>query len=345
MEIKDYVSKYDPENQFEVMIKYYEQVQNAWSRKLELTDNLSENISNIIITGLGGSAIAGDLLREFLKDELKTPLIVNRNYSLPKFTDQNSLCIFSSYSGNTEETVEALETAINIGCKIICVTTGGKIGEIAKQNNISYVQLEKGYQPRYALGTSYFTLLKIFTLLKFITNQDDIVNAIINLWKNKGEKFSQEDNKAFNYARNLIGYIPVIYSGADITSALGNRFKCQINENSKLNAYHNVIPEMNHNEIIGWETYESKQFKTVVLNILDQSYHSQVKKRFEIISDLIKKLKVEIITIESNETSFKLRLMDLIYLTDWISYYLGILRGKDPSEIDNIKFLKNALVS
>ena len=344
MNIKNYVEKYDPENQFEVMIKYYEQVQNAWSNNLEFNNKIG-NISNIVVTGLGGSAIAGDLLREFLKDDLKLPLIVNRNYSLPKFVNQNSLCIFSSYSGNTEETVEALSEAINIGCKIICVTTGGKIEEIAKSNNLTCVLLAKGYQPRYALGSSFFTLLKILTYLNLISNQDDIVNSIIKIWKEKGIEFSQDENKAYEYARNLIGYIPVIYSGADITSALGNRFKCQLNENAKLNAFHNVIPEMNHNEIIGWETYESEQFKTIVVNILDKDYHTQVKKRFEIISDLIKKLKVEIIAIESNETSFKLRLMDLIYLTDWISYYVGILRGKDPSEIDNIKFLKNALAS
>ncbi len=272
-------------------------------------------------------------------------MIVNRNYTLPKFIDNNSLCIFSSYSGNTEETVEALQSAIKLGCKIICVTTGGKIAEIANKKNLPCYLLTKGYQPRYALGTSFFTLLKIFSQLNIISNQDDIVNEIIKLWKEKGIKYSQEENDAFSYARNLIGYIPVIYSGADITSALGMRFKCQINENSKLNAFHNVIPEMNHNEIIGWETYECAQFKTVVINILDDSYHAQVKKRFEIISDLINKLKVEIINIKSNETSFKLRLMDLIYFTDWISYYLGILRGKDPSEIDNIKYLKNALAS
>ena len=344
MNIKDYVLKYDPENQFDVMIKYYEQVQNTWAKELNIPDKI-ESISNIVVTGLGGSAIAGDLLREFLKDELKIPLIVNRNYSLPKFIDKNSLCIFSSYSGNTEETVEAFSKAIKLGCKIICVTTGGKIAEIADRNNITCFLLTKGYQPRYALGTSFFTLLKIFTQLNLISNQDDIVNAIINLWKEKGSEYTQEDNIAFNYARNLVGYIPVIYSGADITSALGMRLKCQINENSKLNAFQNVIPEMNHNEIIGWETYESEQFKTVVICIIDDSYHSQVKKRFKIISDLINKSKVEIITIESNETSFKLRLMDLIYLTDWVSYYLCILRGKDPSEIDNIKYLKNALTT
>ena len=344
MIIKKFVKKYDPENQFDVMIKYYEQVEDAWSNNLNLQSEI-ENIYNIVVTGLGGSAIAGDLLREFLKDELNLPLTVNRNYSLPKFVNKNSLCIFSSYSGNTEETVEALSDAIKLGCRILCVTTGGKIEEIAKANNIDCVILKKGYQPRYALGSSFFTLLKIFEHLGLIPDQENIVNSIIRNWKENSEVFSKDGNKAFELARNLIGYIPVIYSGADITSALGNRFKCQLNENSKLNAFHNVIPEMNHNEIIGWETYDSEQFKTVVINILDKDYHKQVKRRFEIISDLIKNLKVEIITLESSESSFKLRLMDLIYLTDWISYYVGILRGKDPSEIDNIKFLKNALAS
>jgi len=344
MNIKEYVSKYDPENQFDVMAKYYEQVQNTWNKELNITNKI-ENISNIVITGLGGSAIAGDLLREFLKDELKIPLIVNRNYSLPKFIDKNTLCIFSSYSGNTEETFEALTKAIKLDCNIICVTTGGKIAEIAHQNNVTCFMLTKGYQPRYALGTSFFTLLKIFSQLNLISNQDDIVNEIINLWKDKGSKYSLDDNIAYNYASNLIGYVPVIYSGADVTSALGMRFKCQFNENSKLIAFQNVIPEMNHNEIIGWETYDSTQFKTVVICIVDDSYHSQVKKRFKIISELINKSKVEVITIESNENIFKLRLMDLIYLTDWISYYLCLLRGKDPSEIDNIRYLKNALAS
>jgi len=343
MTIKDYVSKYDSENQFVVMINYYKQVEKAWSNNINLNDDLGKNISNIVITGLGGSAIAGDLLREFLGDELNLPLLVSRNYTLPKFIDNNSLCIFSSYSGNTEETIEALNSAIKLGCKIICVTTGGQLSEIAKANNLPCILLSKGYQPRYALGSSFFTLLKIFTKLNLINDQESTVEQIINLWKENGDKFSEEDNITYNIARNLIGYIPVIYSCADLTSALGNRFKCQLNENSKLNAFHNVIPEMNHNEIIGWETYNSEQFRTIVINILDESYHSQVKKRFSIVSDLIKKSKIEIINLESKEKNFKLRLMDLIYYTDWVSYYLGVLRQQDPSEIDNIKYLKNAL--
>jgi len=344
MNIKDFVSKYDTENQFDVLINYYKQIEIAWANDFKLDRVLSIDISNIVVTGLGGSAIAGDLIKEFLSDELKIPLLVSRNYTLPKFIDKNSLCIFSSYSGDTEETIEALNSSIKIGCKIICVTTGGEISKIAKANNLPCILLSKGYQPRYALGYSFFTLLKMFVELKIISNQDEIVKNIISNWKVNGTKYSIEGNDAFNFARNLIGYIPVIYSGADLTSALGNRFKCQLNENSKLNAFHNVIPEMNHNEIIGWETFDSEQFKTIVINILDDSYHPQVKKRFQIVSELIKKLKVEILNIDSKEKSFKLRIMDLIYFTDWVSYYLGVLRQQDPSEINNIKYLKKALV-
>ena len=117
----------------------------------------------------------------------------------------------------------------------------------------------------------------------------------------------------------------------------------QLNENSKLHAFHNVIPELNHNEIIGWESFQEKQFQTRVINIIDRDYHPQVKKRFEITSELIKKSKAEVIKIESNGSDFQVRLMDMIYLCDWISYYAAILKGKDPSEIENINILKSLL--
>ena len=129
-----------------------------------------------------------------------------------------------------------------------------------------------------------------------------------------------------------------------VTSAVGYRFKCQLNENSKLHAFHNGFPELNHNEVIGWETFQEKQFQTKVINIIDKSYHSQVKKRFKITSELIGKSGAEVINIKSDESEFNVRLMDMIYLCDWITYYAAILRGKDPSEIENINILKKSLV-
>lgn len=343
MKIIDFVKKYDPQNQFDVLINSYQQIEFAWNNTFDLKNTKIDGIRNIVISGLGGSAISADLIKNFLISELSLPVIVNRNYMLPKFVNEHTLFIASSYSGNTEETISSLKQAIDIGCKIICITTGGEVEAIAKKNNIQVIKLQTGYQPRYALGLSFFSLLKVFQQINLIDDHTSIVEKIKMLWKDKGEKFSEDENQAYRIAESIVGFIPVIYSVSDLTNSVGYRFKCQLNENSKLHAFHHEIPEMNHNEIIGWETYQEKKFNAKIINIIDPSYHPQIKKRFQILSDIFKKSGVELLNIESKETDFKIRLMDLIYLLDWISYYVGVLRGYDPSEIDNIHTLKKLL--
>ncbi len=343
MEIKEYVQKYDPQNQFDVLVNSYKQIEFAWNNEVKISNINATEISNIIVSGLGGSAISADLMRNFLGDELSVPYIVNRNYNLPKFANKNTLFVASSYSGNTEETISALHQAIKLGCKIVCITTGGEVEEIARMNNLSCIKVQPGFQPRYALGLSFFSLLKVFQEIKLIGNQNSVVEKILSNWKTNGSKFTKEGNEAITFAESLVGFIPVIYSVSDSTNSVGYRFKCQVNENAKLHAFHHEIPEMNHNEIIGWESYQEKQFHAKIVNIVDETYHSQIQKRFSILKDIFSKTGVEIISIKSNEENFKVRLLDLIYLADWISYYLGVLRGFDPSEIDNIHTLKEKL--
>lgn len=343
MEIKDYVQKYDPQNQFDVLVNTYKQIEYAWKNNVDVSNINLDKISNIIISGLGGSAISADLIKNFLSEEIFVPIVVNRNYDLPKFASKNTLFIASSYSGNTEETISSLKQAISIGCKIICITTGGEVESIAKKNNLSCIKVQPGFQPRYSLGLSFFSLLKVFQVLKLIEDQSEVVNKIMSLWKSKGQEYSTAGNFAYTFAESLVGFIPVIYSVADSTSSVGYRFKCQLNENSKLHAFHGEIPEMNHNEIIGWESYQEKVFHSKIINIIEKNYHPQIQKRFEILKDIFSKSGVETITLQSNEESYKVRLLDLIYLGDWISYYVGVLRGYDPSEIDNIYTLKDRL--
>ena len=191
------------------------------------------------------------------------------------------------------------------------------------------------------MGASFSSILKILQTLNIIPAQDDVVNEIITLWKQKGIEYSPDDNPALKTAEKLIGYIPLIYSSNKL-EAVGYRLKCQINENSKLHSFNAVIPELNHNEIIGWETFSDKQFNAKLIAILDDDYHPQIKKRFDITLDLAQRSKVEIITLRSSEKNVKVRIMDLIYLGDWITYYLSILRGFDPSEIDYIMELKQS---
>jgi glucose/mannose-6-phosphate isomerase len=349
MKISEFVSKHDPQNQFDVLVKSYRQIEFAWNNKIDISSlkKLTKNgIHSIVVTGLGGSAISADLIQNFLHDELKIPLSVNRGYTLPPFVNQNSLIIISSYSGNTEETISVFKEALKnpkLKKNIVCITTGGKIGKIASQKKVPLVKIQPGFQPRYALGMSFFSLLKVFQEINLIKKQNTVVKKIAELWKNRGVELSGENNAAINFAEGILGFIPVIYSAADITSAAGYRFKCQLNENSKMHAFHNIIPEMNHNEIIGWETYAEKQLQAKVINILDRDYHPKVLRRFKIISELAAEKKAEIINLESKESYFKLRLLDIVYLCDWISYYAAVLRGFDPSEIEYIHILKDRL--
>lgn len=343
LSIQDFISKYDTQNQFDVLKNSFQQIEFAISNSYPELNFKVDEIKNIIITGLGGSAIAGDLIKNFLKDELKIPLLVNRNYTLPNFVDEKTLVICSSYSGNTEETISACNDAIKKNCKIICISTGGELEKIATQNQLPFVRLQKGFQPRFALGMSFTSLLILLSKLNLIPNQDKTLNQIISLWKKQADEYSSENNYALEKALYLIGFIPIIYSVSDFNNSVGMRFKAQLNENSKLHAFHNELPEMNHNEIIGWEAHKQKNLHTKVIYLLDNDIHPQIQKRFEIISEMIKSSDVEIITLKSSEENFKMRLMDLIYLTDWISYYLAVLRKFDPSEIDFILTLKNKL--
>lgn len=343
MNIYEMIKKHDKSNQFNVLKESYKQIEYAWNNKFDVASIDISKIKNIILTGLGGSAIGGELLQNYLKKELNYPYAVNRNYELPNYADDNTLVIASSYSGNTEETISALNHAIKKKCQVVCITTGGRVEEIAKQNKFPAAMLQKGFQPRYALWVNFFTLLNLFNSLKLIPDQTKTVEKTIELLKSKGEEYSKEQNEALALAEKMVGYVPLIYSVSDYTSAVGTRLKGQFNENSKQHSFFNNYPELDHNEIMGWEGYKPNQMNLVLLNILDNDYNEKVKKRFEITSEIIRKSGAEVINLKSNQNDMKLRLADLIYLGDWITYYYAVIRSFDPTTIDNINYLKEHL--
>jgi len=341
MKIEDFIKKYDTQNQFKVLKETYKQVSDAWNNKIDFSRVRKENISSIVFCGLGGSAISGDLICDYLSGDLKLPFNVVRGYNLPSFVNKETLIIISSYSGNTEETISCFEQALKKNSKIAVITSGGKISELAAENKISVVNIQGGLQPRYALGLSFFSLLRIMQELG-IANEGGNVKKIIDLWKKRGGEFSSENNQAAQIASEIIGFIPIIYS-AEFLSSVGYRLKCQLNENAKLHAFQHSLPEMNHNEIIGWESYKEKQFNTKVIYLTDKEYHPQIKKRFATLKEMLVEQNVEVLTLISDEENKKVRIMDLIFLSDWISFYASVLRGFDPSEIDFIHRMKQRL--
>ncbi len=343
MKISEFVKKYDPENQFDVLKNSFQQLEYAWNNKIDLSTIKTERIKNVVVTGLGGSAIGGDFFIEYARDEFHLPYYVNRNYKLPEFVNEDTLVICSSYSGNTEETLSAFEDALQRKAQIICITKGGKIESSAKSNGIPTAHLLDGFQPRYAFWINIFTLIKIFQSLNLISDQSSIVNSIINQIKERSDHYTLSDNYCIKFAESLIGFIPIVYSVANYTSSVGGRLKCQFNENSKIHSFHNVFPEMNHNEIIGWETAGHSECRYRTIQINDEIYPEQIKKRIRITSEIIAKTGTEVLYLQSDASDFKIRLFDLIYTGDWISYYLSVLRGQSPTAITNINFLKNQL--
>lgn len=343
MNITEMVSKHDRSNQFKVLKESYTQVEYAWNLSIDLSSIDTSKVKNIIVTGLGGSAIGGDLMSNFSRNDLKLPYAVNRNYELPAYANETTLVIASSYSGNTEETISALNDAIEKKCQIICVTTGGKIDGIARANKIPVANLLPGFQPRYALWINFFTLLKIFHTLKLVSDQTKVVKQVIDHLKIKGGEYSRENNESLQFAEKLVGFVPLVYAVSDFTSVVATRMKGQFNENSKLHAFYSNYPELDHNEIMGWESFNAIKMNLKLINILDREYHPQVAKRFQVTTQIIEKSGCEVVNLESKEKDFRLRLIDLIYLGDWATYYLAVLRGFDPTSIENINYLKEHL--
>lgn len=333
----------DRENLFDVLRNSYTQIESAWSGEYDLSCIDGSAVKNVIISGVGGSAISGDILKNFIKDEFKNPILVNRGYSVPEFCGPETLVIVCSYSGETEETLSAFSDAIARGAQIIALTTGGKLGELAARSGTGLMKLEKGYQPRFALYNIFFVLLRVFQDLGLIPDQNEDVKDIMLNIKKLADIYSREEGLPFSIARSLEGVSPVIYSVSDFNDSAGKRFKAQLNENSKVHAWSGEYPEMNHHEIVGWQRAGNGSVKYKVVNFIDPDMHQRILKRVNIINELLESEGIDIINIKSDHKKSKVRLLDVLYLCDWVSYFLGLLNGEDPGEIDFINHLKKKI--
>jgi glucose/mannose-6-phosphate isomerase len=304
---------------------------------------------HIVYSGMGGSAIAGDLIRALLSERLTIPFTVKRGYELPPFAGAETLFIASSYSGNTEETLSAAEQAVQKGCRFICITSGGTLGDFARQKGFPLFVLPKGYPPRGALGFSLGTLMRLFMRMGVQAfTEEDFRKAVGNL-ERLGRVWSDpanHDNEPFVVAQKLVGKIPLIYADVDRLEAVGFRWKTQLNENSKTHAFFAPVPEMNHNEIIGWKTMPGTRpffsaLTAVLLRTIDE--HARVALRMEITKELISKNDGSFLEVAAKGGDFLDRMLYLISFGDWVSLYLALLYQADPTEIDNINYLKNKL--
>ncbi|MBD3228872.1 MAG: bifunctional phosphoglucose/phosphomannose isomerase [Candidatus Lokiarchaeota archaeon] len=310
------------------------------SRESELFPNVCA------ICGMGGSAISGEILNDYLRMRVSFPIITVRNYTLPSYINKNSLVFIISYSGNTEETLSAFKEALNRGALIISITSNGKLKEFCKKLQIPFILVPSNLAPRAALGHLFTSLLISVQELGLIESVDDEISEMIEVLKIVRDEIAiknpLENNIAKQTALKCVNNIPVIY----ITSAfqsIAKRYKTQFNENSKVPCKVDYFPELAHNEVVGWECAMemSKNFICLLLRI-DES--EEIKTRIEMTKSIVLKEKLaEVIEIYSRGESNLSKILSLILVGDYISLYLAILNNKDPSSTESIDKLKTEL--
>lgn len=298
----------------------------------------SSPIRAVLISGMGGSGIGGNFVQDFVAQECKVPVFVNKGYAAPKWVNKHTLAICSSYSGNTEETLATFDQLVATGAKIVCIAAGGKLIDLAKQHGLDYVQVPGGWSsPRACLGYSIVAQLAVLRSAKLIGSR--IFRQLGAAQRLLVKDQADIRKRAQKLADQLAGKTPVLYS-ADQIEAVAVRWRQQINENAKMLCWHHVIPEMNHNELVGWR---NNRPDVAVIWLRNRDDFARTAVRMTINKEIVEHFTNTSVEVYSKGKSKAEKALYLTHLGDWMSYYLAIAREVDPVEIKVIDYLKGEL--
>ena len=343
------ISNIDKSGMLDIIAGFPEQIKKAVmiAEESDIPDFIK--IDNIVVGGMGGSAISGDIVQSLFRDRIEVPIHVNREYDLPRWTNKNTLTVFLSYSGNTEETLSSFKIACQKRCKIIGVSSGGKLEELCVKRGIKHIRIPSGFQPRAAVAYLLFPLILILKkngLLKKTNIESDIEEAVsvANDLMNTNKKTVEEKNNiSKQIARKIFNTIPQIY-GWGFYIPIARRWRTQFNENSKIVARDDVVPECNHNDIVGWSSNleMSKQFSCILFR--DRNDESiQMSTRLDFMKTLFEDTAANTINIYPRGKSRLAKMIYTMYLGDFVTCYLAVLRKIDPTPVDIIRELKEQL--
>jgi len=298
---------------------------------------------DLIIAGMGGSAMGGEVASFFLPE---LPIFVNRNYTLPEFTGPRSLLLALSYSGDTDETLSCVREAKQKKMPVICITSGGKLLELARKENYPCLQIPPGLQPRAALPYLAIPVLKLFEKWGFVKELQPKIEETIRILNDLKESYLKDDrnNPVMNLARKLQGKLPILFASTGLTEIAGKRLKTQFNENSKQTAHLAVFPELDHNEIVNLAELKRSAHNFSLVLLRDEDDHSKVQKSIEIVKSLIGGNLGGVNELVSTGRSRLARLFSLIYFGDLLSVNLAILNNIDPTPVDIITRFKKELM-
>ena len=341
---RETIASVDRQGQLDDILGLPDQLRDALWRVESAIMNEWDTPAGLVVAGMGGSAIGGALARAALGDHASRPIFVTRAYGLPPWTTPETTVLCASYSGNTEETLAIYEAAGALGARRIVATTGGKLAESAREDGVPVIPLPGGFQPRAAVAYSLVVALEVAGLCgagELLHAEIDVAAAhaerLVAEWGPEGH----DSCLAKDLARSLHGTIPQV-AGAGLTSPIAYRWKTQINENAKTPCFSDDLPELDHNEIVGWEgAAELGRFSAVFLD--DSDLHPRIRQRIELTRGLIASSAVGTYRVEGVGETRTGRLVSLVLLGDLVSLYLAVLRNVDPTPVPSIERLKNAL--
>jgi len=294
---------------------------------------IKEKVYRIVVTGMGGSGISGDILKSCLHEE-SINVHVCKDYKLFDFVDKKTLVFVVSYSGNTEETISAYQDAVKKQAQIVAICSGGKLANMAKKDRNSLIKIPVGIQPRLATAYLFFPMLKVLQKNKIIKNKDEEVHAVIDALEKPVFRDMAED-----LVPKIVNKIPLIYASQRYyTTAM--KWKTDINENTKIHAFYNIYPEFNHNEING---YVNKIGDFYVIIIRDEDEQYRIRKRMKATKEIIKNKGVNVTEIVIKGDNYLTKLFSTIYIGTWVSYFLALEYETDPTPVEIIEELKKKL--
>jgi len=295
------------------------------------------DIRNIVVIGLGGSAFGGEIVKGYIADKSSVPFSICREYDIPAYVGKNTLLLACSYSGNTEETLSAFEQADAQGAEIVCITSGGELKKLAEARGKDLIVIPTGYPPRAAAGFAVTQQLEVLKAYGIIEDyRADLAEAKEMILHFEGHDLAKK------MAASMKGKFLFVYASIQFES-IAIRWRQQIEENSKQLVSHHIVPEMNHNELVGWKQPAEYMNLTHVTFLQSKYDHARVTMRMNLNKQIIGEHTPHVYSVEAQGEGYLAQLFQMLHLGDWISYYLAVENNEDPSPVKVIDYLKNEL--
>lgn len=307
-----------------------------------------QGLKAVIVLGMGGSGISGDVIAALAPEGgMKLPVITVKGYELPSYVDSDCLVFAVSYSGNTEETLDCLEQAQNAGARLVAVSSDGSLADIAGKKDIGLFTIPGGLQPRASLGYLFVPVLSALERMGLVTGLLHQLEEAVEMLQDRSREYERgsglDSNPTKRLAKDMVGYLPVVYGVEGPVAVAALRWKAQLNEMAKVPAFCNSFPELNHNETVGWQNLEDICSRCHLIVLREPGEHQRIEKRIEITLGLIAESVGHTTQICARGSNRLERMLDLIYFGDFASVYLALALGQDPTPVSRIDELKRQL--